>query len=214
LSQIICPLCSKFNSLRYFDPSRNELDIFVVDVRGLGRGKGVEVIGRTSVLNDSIVLPIRDRCIELIRIIDQKHPPIIDDKALLQRELETWKKGALELRKWGNDLEAQRVNMESRMLHWKRKAQNIEKRSHDLAARAADDESTISRWIIHCDDLRVKINALTDENRNLVNKIESMREEEQLAVEEMDELLEMINESVSSDFRYLADAVMFLLEVG
>jgi hypothetical protein len=40
MGQLMCPLCGKFNSLRFFNPNRFELDILGVDTRGLGRGKG------------------------------------------------------------------------------------------------------------------------------------------------------------------------------
>ncbi len=40
MSQLICPLCGKFVSVRYYDPSGFEDDILLVQVRGLGRGKG------------------------------------------------------------------------------------------------------------------------------------------------------------------------------
>ncbi len=41
-----------------------------------------------------------------------------------------------------------------------------------------------------------------------------MTEEEELAVEEMEEILEMINSAANTDFEYLVDAVEFLLELG
>ena len=40
-----------------------------------------------------------------------------------------------------------------------------------------------------------------------------MTEEEELAVEEMEEILEMVNESANTNFEYLIDAVQFLLEL-
>ncbi len=41
-----------------------------------------------------------------------------------------------------------------------------------------------------------------------------MTEEEELAVEEMEMVLERINSSANTDFEYLIDAVQFLLELG
>ncbi len=41
-----------------------------------------------------------------------------------------------------------------------------------------------------------------------------MAEEEELAVEEMEEILELINSSANTDFALLIDAVEFLYEVG
>ena len=75
MSQLCCPLCGRFASIRFFDPGSFESDIYGVDVRGLGRGKGVEVVSRLSVLDvPEIVAPIRNRCLELIKIIDGKLP--------------------------------------------------------------------------------------------------------------------------------------------
>lgn len=53
MSQGICPLCGKFFSTRHYDPSDFEDDIFLVQVRGLGRGKGVEIIEKYSLLDGS-----------------------------------------------------------------------------------------------------------------------------------------------------------------
>ena len=208
-------MCGRFASLRFFDPSSFESDIYAVDVRGLGRGKGVEVVSRTSVLDvPEIVVPIKNRCRELVRIIDGKLPPAKDEVATLKNDLQKWKKSALDLQKQGNDQQAQLVDMESNMLHWQREAQNMEKRNRDFEAKIADDESTINKWMNHCDNLNARVNNLTLENNKLVKKIESMTEEEELAVEEMEEILEMINSSANTDFGYLVDAVRFLLEVG
>jgi len=208
-------MCGRFASLRFFDPGSFDADIYAVDVRGLGRGKGVKVVSRTSVLDvPEIVVPIKNRCRELIRIIDGKLPPKKDEVATLKRDLQAWKNSALDLQKQGNDQQALVVDMESNMLKWKREAQNLKRRNRDLEAKIADDESTIRGWMNHCDKLSVKVHDLTLENKRLVKKIENMTEEEELAVEELDEILELINSNVNEDFEFLFDAVSFLLELG
>ena len=53
MSQLICPICGKFNSVRFYDPSNFEEDIQLVQVRGLGRGKGVEITEKYSLLDGS-----------------------------------------------------------------------------------------------------------------------------------------------------------------
>ncbi len=53
MSQVICPICGKFFSVRYYDPSEFEEDILLVQVRGLGRGKGVEIVEKYSLLGGS-----------------------------------------------------------------------------------------------------------------------------------------------------------------
>lgn len=50
MSQFQCPLCGKYVSVRHYDPSEFEDDIILVQVRGLGRGKGVEVVETFSLL--------------------------------------------------------------------------------------------------------------------------------------------------------------------
>ena len=208
-------MCGRFASLRFFDPGSFDADIYAVDVRGLGRGKGVKVVSRTSVLDvPEIVVPIKNRCRELIRIIDGKLPPKKDEVATLKRDLQAWKNSALDLQKQGNDQQALVVDMESNMLKCKREAQNLKRRNRDLEAKIADDESTIRGWMNHCDKLSVKVHDLTLENKRLVKKIENMTEEEELAVEELDEILELINSNVNEDFEFLFDAVSFLLELG
>ena len=47
----MCPLCGKFVSVSKYDPSGFEDDILLVQVRGLGRGKGVKVVGKYSLLD-------------------------------------------------------------------------------------------------------------------------------------------------------------------
>jgi len=53
MSQFICPLCGKFVSVRYYDPSNFEDDILLIQVRGLGYGKGVEIVEKYSLLDGS-----------------------------------------------------------------------------------------------------------------------------------------------------------------
>ena len=51
MSQFICPLCGKFVSVRHYDPSDFEDDILLVQVRGLGHRKGVEIVEKYSLLD-------------------------------------------------------------------------------------------------------------------------------------------------------------------
>lgn len=46
-----CPLCGKQNSLRSYNPSDYKDDITVIVKRGLGRGKGFEVVAEYSMLD-------------------------------------------------------------------------------------------------------------------------------------------------------------------
>jgi chromosome segregation ATPase len=187
----------------------------VVEVAGRGRGKGVQFVSRSSVLDDpEIVVPIRKRCLQLIRIIDRQLPSTKEDIVNLKRDLQRWKKSALDIQSKRNDQEAQLVEMESNMFHWKRETENFERRNRDLEAKIADDESTIRRWTNHSKKLSMQVQDLTLENDQLTRKIESLKEEKESAMEEMDEILEIINSSANEDFVFLIDAVSYLLEMG
>ena len=78
MSQFICPTCGKFNSVRYYDPSNFEDDILLVQVRGLGHGKGVEIVEKYSLLDGSDP--------ELLELISDRVAVIYD---LLYEEDET-----------------------------------------------------------------------------------------------------------------------------
>jgi chromosome segregation ATPase len=58
-------------SLRIFDPSGFDNDIYAVEVHGLGRGRGVEVSERYSILQpgDETVELIKDRILNLSRLL-------------------------------------------------------------------------------------------------------------------------------------------------
>ena len=48
-----CPLCGKQNSMRKYEPYNFEDDITVILMRGLGKGKGFEVVDEYSLLDGS-----------------------------------------------------------------------------------------------------------------------------------------------------------------
>ncbi len=58
LSHLICPMCGLKISLKIFDPQSLDLDIYTVNLRGLGRGGGFEIADLTSVLGDDVVTPL------------------------------------------------------------------------------------------------------------------------------------------------------------
>lgn len=269
--QLICPLCGKFTSIRYFDPGSFENDVFGVDTVGLGRGRGTRVVAKFSLLDDSqLMRTIRDRCHLLVGIIDGKSPPDQKDLAALKGEVEMWRKRALDRHKEGNDLEAKIADMEGDLRYWQKEAkrlerlnvdsaskvanmesslrqwqneagrlrkmnndkeakiadlgsnlrswyneaQRLERLNRDHEAKIANDETVIKRWSSHSTDLNLRINHLSAENEGLKQSLESKEDEVDLAHEEMEEILEMINSSANTGFEYLVDAVEFLLEVA
>jgi hypothetical protein len=66
----------------------------------------------------------------------------------------------------------------------------------------------------HSNNLSEKVNGLLSENKRLRLQIEGLEEDENLAVEEIESLLEYINDQTNETFESLADAIGFLLEVG
>lgn len=68
MSQLICPLCGKFTSVRLYDPEVFEDDIKRVQVRSRGRGKGTERAWTVSIFEDEddpIFLKLKDRIASL-----------------------------------------------------------------------------------------------------------------------------------------------------
>lgn len=94
MSQFICPLCGKFVSVRHYDPSNFEDDILLVQVRGLGRGKGVEITEKYSLLDgdDPELLDlINDRVVVLYELLyedDEVEDEDEDDESLSELEKE------------------------------------------------------------------------------------------------------------------------------
>jgi hypothetical protein len=52
MSLWICPLCGKQVSIKYYDPSDFDDDIMIIQLRGLGRGRGFEVVSEHSLFED------------------------------------------------------------------------------------------------------------------------------------------------------------------
>ena len=62
-------MCGKFCSFNSFNPFRG-LDIYAVEVKGLGRGKGVKVVNRYSILKpeNEVAAKIGNRLLELLTL--------------------------------------------------------------------------------------------------------------------------------------------------
>ncbi|MBI3859211.1 MAG: hypothetical protein HY296_03080 [Thaumarchaeota archaeon] len=84
MTSLLCPLCGKNTSLKNYRPDSFDLDIYVQDFRGLGRGKGFASLGRRSILHDRTALvPLANRILDLVELLhDEGH---IDDSELRER---------------------------------------------------------------------------------------------------------------------------------
>ena len=78
---VVCPLCGKSSSFEQFDPSDYDLNIYVYEVHGLGRGRGFSSGPRRSILGDDEITPlIKNRVIDLVQML-------IDNNCLTVQEL-------------------------------------------------------------------------------------------------------------------------------
>lgn len=75
MSLLLCPMCGKSASLRNFDPESFANEIYVSNVRGLGRGRGFKVTSRIQIMDkhdyDSIREMIANRAIELLATLEK-----------------------------------------------------------------------------------------------------------------------------------------------
>jgi len=189
LTSLVCPLCGRHVALSIFDPSRFEPDIFAVNVKGLGYGRGFAISETFSVLGDQEITDlIAERCRKILGLIEGKVVPTSKEVSALKKEvvsieghLSYWRNETLKLRMAQKKDEAELGGMEDEVSYWRRLAKNLKEEVTQL-------ETTVGE---------LKENAT---------------EGEMLCLEEMDELLEKINTSTNEDFEYLADAIEYLLE--
>ena len=214
LSQLACPLCGRFVSLNSFDPSHFESDIYAVNRTGLGRGRGFAVGPSFSVLGDvTITGPIASRCRKILGLIEGRGIPSSNDVPVFKLEIEKWKGEALRERRACEDLHAKLAELEGRAMYWRSETSELQRGQGEHAAELAGLESEVRKWKSMATGLRAKVEELESElDESEGDDMDD--EEEMLAVEEMQEILDRINASANTDFEYLSDAVGFLLEGG
>lgn len=84
MSSLLCPLCGKNTSLKNYNPDSFDLDIYVQDFRGLGRGRGFASLGRRSILHNTIALSrLKNRMLDLVELLRDEGQ--IDDSELRRR---------------------------------------------------------------------------------------------------------------------------------
>ena len=214
MSQLVCPLCGRFVSLRRFDPSSFESDIFAVNVRGLGRGRGFAVSETFSVLGEpEITGPIAERCRRILSLIEGKRILSGGEASVLRAKVERWKGAALREDRAREDLFAKLAEVEGQALSWRNEASRLQRERNEYASELASLEDEVRKWRSMVAGLRADVERLESEPDDQDDD-DVDDEEEMLAVEEMQEILDRINASANTDFDYLSDAVDFLLEGG
>lgn len=214
MSQLACPLCGRFVSIERFDPSGFESDIFAVNVRGLGRGRGFAVSEIFSVLGEPAVTgPIAERCRIILGLIEGGKILSGGEAGVVEAELERWKGEAVREKKTRDDLLAKLAEVEGQALFWMKEASRPRSGREEYAAKLAVLEDEARKWRNVVTGLRAEVKGLKSELDSRDDDVVE-DEEETLAVEEMQEILHRINTSANTDFGYLSDAVNFLLEGG
>ncbi|NQT09393.1 hypothetical protein HQ586_09970 [Candidatus Bathyarchaeota archaeon] len=211
MTNLVCPLCGRHVSLSIFDPSRFESDIFAVDVRGLGRGRGFAISEAFSVLGEpEITGVIAERCRIILGFIEGKTILSGGEASVLRAEVERWKGEALRERRSSEDLFAKLAELEeqARFLTKEASRSRWEREEHVVQLAGLEDE--VRKWRYEAVRLKAEVDRLKSE----LNGRDDDDEEEMLAMEEMQEVLDRINASANADFEYLTDAVEFLLEAG
>ena len=217
MTQLVCPLCGRFVALSIFDPSRFEPDIFAVNVKGLGRGRGFAVSETFSVLGDQEIMGlIADRCREILGLIEGKVVPTSKEVSALKKEvvsieghLSYWMNETLKLRRARKNDEAEMAGMEDQIALWRKETLKLRMAQKKDEAELGGMEDEVSYWRRLAKNLKEEVTQLETTVGELK---ENATEGEMLCLEEMDELLEKINTSTNEDFEYLADAIEYLLE--
>lgn len=71
MNYLSCPLCGRLAHLSSFNPEAYDLDIEVVEMQSLGRGRGFEVLKRYSALDDEELMNrVSRRLRELLALIE------------------------------------------------------------------------------------------------------------------------------------------------
>lgn len=177
-------------------------------------GRGFAVSEIFSVLGDlTITGPIATRCRKILSLIEGKEISSSNDVSVLTKEVETWKRETLRIRKDLGDLHAKIAELEGTASYWRGEAQTLQRIRNEKEAQLASHEEMSQRWRSHSTSLENEVRSLKSRISEL-NQLEEENEEETLALEQMEEILDMINSSDNTDFEYLIDAVEFLLEGG
>ena len=154
MTQLVCPLCGRFVALSIFDPSRFEPDIFAVNVKGLGRGRGFAVSETFSVLGDQEITGlIAERCRKILGLIEGKVVPTSKEVSALKKEvvsieghLSYWMNETLKLRKARRETEDEMAGMEDHISYWMNETLKLRRAQKKDEAELGGMEDEVSYW--------------------------------------------------------------------
>jgi hypothetical protein len=105
MSHITCITCGLQCPISAFDPSKNDLDIYLVTKKGKGRGRGWEDVSKESVLGDDVYTPVvAERTLEICKLFHEKG--IISDE-----DLESIKNGGTKNKPLLSEIDILNINL-------------------------------------------------------------------------------------------------------
>ncbi len=147
--QLKCPLCGRLCSIAKFDPSSFEDDIYEVQVKGLGRGKGVEVVSERSILDRShgeIVVKIKDRILTLVKVLQDAE--VLEEGEIRSKlELDAESPKVKELERPLNDLLIEKNNFDFRL-----------DEKNNVITSLNEEKSALEKKLVNRDDELMKEN--------------------------------------------------------
>lgn len=195
MSMLICPLCGKSNSLKKFDPSRFDNDIYTHRVKGLGRGRGFKVVEKDSILGNNFTTQlIGDRVLEIasllisqgaistskaLTVFQSKKEPLADNDKLkrtfdelkaelrlVERERKNWKDHA-------ESLEIRIVELNNQLEKVKRQSDLLDSEAKTLEIVNEEMVRESNKWEIEAETLESDLNKVYAEIDEMVEWIES-----------------------------------------
>jgi signal transduction histidine kinase len=199
MSMLMCPLCGKSTSVGRFDPSAFDDDIYVQTVRGLGRGRGFEVVSKSSILEDDAVIPlITDRILDITRML-LRCGRLNPAEVLSRLDLQTTAPNER------NEVEALEVRLEEtsrdkekwRLAYQSLAAQrNSSKEVEVLKAKVQDYSRETNRWRNEAEALETRIEEMESKHSSEINSINSRIED---ITDSIDDILKLEKNDADSE---------------
>ena len=213
LTQLACPLCGRFVSLAYFDPSRFDPDIYVVNVTGLGRGRGVKVTGRYSILHPGNITVelVKDRILNLAKVLVD-HDCLKPQEVLSSLNIKTTDPKeilSLKYKIQSLEIELKEAGKERNQLHSKSESlttviDRYRTEFHKLKGEIEVLEANL-------EEVRKERNMWKNETETLEAQIEEL-EEKEFDYTEIYDMINIVESVLSEDFVWEVDEEQYPIE--